>query len=140
VPVLPAAPAASLDLVPIDHVAGGIVAMAEAFDAVAGKTLHLVAQQPTPLPALAAAIAAVPGLGQVRFAANAPPLPRRIAAVAGLYTPYLERGPIFDTANAAALVPPCPPTDTAWLDRLIGFCLADGFVAARERPPQRISG
>ncbi len=141
VPVLPAAPHATLDLVPIDHVATGIIAMAEGFAGVEGKTLHLVAEKPTPLAALAAAIAAVPGLGHVAFTANAPPLPRRIAAVAGLYTPYLLRSPAFDTSIASAHVPPCPSTDAAWLARLIGFCITDGFVAPRaERNLQRTSG
>jgi nucleoside-diphosphate-sugar epimerase len=132
-PNLPAAPGATLDLVPIDHVVGGIIAMAEDMAAVAGRTLHLVADQPTPLADLAAAIGAVPGLGSVRFVdpAEASPLPRRIAAVAGLYTPYLMRGPRFDTAAAAALLPPCPATDRAWLGRLIGYCLDAGFVSAR---------
>jgi nucleoside-diphosphate-sugar epimerase len=132
-PNLPAAPGATLDLVPIDHVVGGIIAMAEDMAAVAGRTLHLVADQPTPLADLAAAIGAVPGLGSVRFVdpAEASPLPRRIAAVAGLYTPYLMRGPRFDTTAAAALLPPCPATDRAWLGRLIGHCLDAGFVSAR---------
>lgn len=143
---LPGAAGASLDLVPIDHVAGGIVAMVADFAAVAGRTLHLVAAEPTPLPRLGAAIAAVPGLGAPQFVdpaafapATLPPIERRYhAAAAALYTSYLLRAPRFDTTQAAALLPACPPTDRAWLDRLIGFCLADGFVSARKL--QRISG
>ncbi len=136
---LPAAAGASLDLVPIDHVTGGIVAMAEGFDRVAGQTLHLVAADPTPLPAIAAAIAAVPGLGRPHFIAPAafdptalPAIERRYhAAAAALYTSYLLRSPRFDTANAAAFGLKCPPTGREWLDRLIGFCLESRFVTAR---------
>ena len=136
---LPAAAGASLDLVPIDHVATGIVAMAEGFGRVSGQTLHLVAANPTPITRIGAAIAAVPGLGAPHFVApNAfdpatlPPIERRYhAAAAALYTSYLLRGPVFDAANARAFGLICPPTDRAWLDRLIGFCLNKGFVTAR---------
>ena len=136
---LPAAADASLDLVPIDHVAAGIVAMAEGFDKVSGQTLHLVGANPTPLRSIAAAIAAVPGLGAPHFVApdtfdpgNLPPVERRYhAAAAALYTSYLLRDPRFDTSNAAAFGLQCPPTDRGWLDRLIGFCVEQRFVTAR---------
>ncbi|WP_426167630.1 SDR family oxidoreductase [Sandarakinorhabdus sp. DWP1-3-1] len=141
---LPGAPGASLDLVPIDHVCSSIVAMAEDMARVAGRTLHLTAATPTPLATLGAAIAAVPGLGAPHFVdpgdfvpAALPPVERRYhAAAASLYTSYLLRGPRFDTAGAAALLPPCPPTDRAWLDRLIGYCLDAGWVTSR---PDRAS-
>jgi nucleoside-diphosphate-sugar epimerase len=144
---LPAAPGASLDLVPIDHVCGGIVAMAEDFGRVAGRTLHLVAAQATPVTAIGAAIAAVPGLGAPHFVdpsdfvpALLPPVERRYhAAAAALYTSYLLRGPVFDTAHAAALLPACPPTGRDWLDRLIGHCLDRGFVTARPDRASRAS-
>ncbi|MBC7521270.1 MAG: SDR family oxidoreductase [Sandarakinorhabdus sp.] len=145
---LPGAASASLDLVPIDHVCGGIVAMAENFAGVAGKTLHLVGASPVPLTLIGEAIAAVPGLGAPHFVdpadfapARLPPTERRYhAAAAALYTSYLLRGPVFDTANAAALVPPCPPTGRAWLDRLIGYCVEQGFVTSRRgRGSQAIS-
>lgn len=136
---LPAAAAASLDLVPIDHVAGGIVAMAEDFANVKGQTLHLVADRPTPIARIGEAIAAVPGLGAPHFVApelfdpaTLPAIERRYhAAAAALYTSYLLRGPVFDAANARAFGLHCPPTDRAWLDRLIGHCLDAGFVTSR---------
>jgi nucleoside-diphosphate-sugar epimerase len=133
VPELPAAAGATLNLVPIDHVCAGLVAMVERFDSVAGQTLHLVAGDTVPVPMIAEAIAAVPGLGRVAFVApeKAAPLPRRIAAVAGLYAPYLLRAPEFDDAAARALGLQCPPTDRAWMARLIGYCLERGFVSAR---------
>ena len=136
---LPRAPGASLDLVPIDHVAGGIAAMAEGFARVVGQTLHLVGASPTPIVRIGDAIAAVPGLGAPRFVdpaafdpATLPAIERRYhAAAAALYTSYLLRGPEFDTANARAFGLVCPPTDRQWLDRLIGYCLREGFVTAR---------
>ena len=140
---LPGAPGASLDLVPIDHVCAGITAMADDFARVAGHTLHLVGAAPTPLARIGAAIAAVPGLGTPCFVdpaafdpAALPAVERRYhAAAAGLYTNYLLRGPVFDVAQAKAFGLVCPPTDRAWLDRLIGFCVAQGFVRARRQAP-----
>ncbi|NJC09729.1 SDR family oxidoreductase [Polymorphobacter fuscus] len=135
---LPGAMHATLDLVPIDHVAGGIAALVAGFDRARGKTVHLVAAQATALPLLAAAIAAVPGLGQPAFVdpasfdrAALPPAERRWHAVAAPYMSYLLRAPRFDTANAATLVPPCPPTDAAWLGRLLHACLDAGYLSAR---------
>lgn len=143
---LPAAPGASLDLVPIDHVTGSLVAMAESFGRFEGKTLHLVGSQPQPLTVLGDAVAGFPGLGRPEFVpadrfdpAALPPIERRYhAAAAALYTAYLQRGPRFDTSVAAALLPPCPPCDADWVARLIGYCLEQGFVRARD--PQRMSG
>lgn len=136
---LPAADGATLDLVPIDHVARGIVALAEAFDRARGQTFHLVAASATPLAALGEAIASVPGLGRPQFVPAATfdldaldPTERRWhAAAASLYTGYLQRAPQFDTTNADGLVPPCPPTEAAWLRRLVAACVARGFVTAR---------
>jgi nucleoside-diphosphate-sugar epimerase len=135
---LPAAAGATLDLVPIDHVAGGIVAMTEGFARVKGQTLHLVADRPTPIARIGEAIAAVPGLGAPHFVApdafdpaTLPPIERRYhAAAAALYTSYLLRGPDFDASNAGAFGLVCPPTDRAWLDQLIGYCLREGFVTS----------
>lgn len=142
---LPGAPGSTLDLVPIDHVAGGIVALVEGFDRARATTVHLVAAQPTTLPALADAIAAVPGLGRPRFVAPeqfdlaslAPAERRWHAAAAQLYTPYLLRNPRFDTDNADRLVPPCPPTDAAWLGRLLRATIDAGYVRpAADAPDQ----
>lgn len=143
---LPAAPGASLDLVPIDHVTRSLVAMAEDFGRFAGKTLHLVGSQPQPLAVLGEAVAGFPGLGRPDFVpadsfdpAALPPIERRYhAAAAALYTAYLQRGPRFDTSVAGALLPACPPCDAEWVSRLIGFCLQQGFV--RPHAAQRMSG
>lgn len=136
---LPASADATLDLVPIDHVARGIVALVQDFELARGRTVHLVAATATSLGALGEAIASVPGLGRPRFvppalfdvSALAPAERRWHAAAAALYVDYLQRAPRFDTANADRLVPRCPPTDAAWLHRLVATCVARGFVTAR---------
>lgn len=136
---LPAAEGATLDLVPIDHVARGVVALAQTFDRARGRTVHLVAASATPLAALGEAIASVPRLGRPCFVPAATfdidaltATERRWhAAAAALYTGYLQRAPRFDTTNADRLVPRCPPTDVIWLRRLIAACVARGFVTAR---------
>ena len=144
---LPCAPSASLDLVPIDHVAAGIVALSEGFDRARGATVHLVAEQATPLTLLGAAIAAVRGIGAPRFvlpdsfdlAALAPAERRWHAAAAAPYLPYLLRNPRFDTGNADTLVPPCPPTDAAWLARLLRATIDAGYVRSAAEQPARPS-
>lgn len=133
---LPAAAGATLDLVPIDHVIAGLMVMVERFAALAGETVHLVAAAPTPITAIGTAMARA-SLGTPDFvtpdAFDASALPagerRWHAAAAALYTAYLLRNPRF--VADAALIPPCPPTDVAWMDRLIGFAVAVGFVKER---------
>ena len=49
--VLPASPCASLDLVPIDHVIGGLTDIAERMAAASGRTYHLVSGAPVPVAA-----------------------------------------------------------------------------------------
>ncbi len=135
---LPAAADATLDLVPIDHVIAGLLAMAEQFDTFAGQALHLTAAAPTPIPAIGTAMARA-GLGTPQFVppaafdpAGLPAGERRWhAAAAALYTAYLLRNPRFAPSPAFA----CPPTDAAWLDRLIAHAIAAGFV--RPRPSSR---
>lgn len=140
---LPGAPAASLDLVPIDHVAAGIVALCEGFDRARGKTVHLVAERATALTVLGAAIASIGEIGAPRFvlpdlfnlAALAPAERRWHVAAATPYLPYLLRNPRFDTRNADAFVPHCPPTDAAWLARLLRASIDAGYVrSAASRP------
>ncbi|GGI78243.1 hypothetical protein GCM10007973_13700 [Polymorphobacter multimanifer] len=133
---LPAAANATLDLVPIDHVIAGLLAMVERFDSFAGQTLHLTAATPTPIPAIGAAMARA-GLGTPDFVApeafdpeSLPARERRWhAAAAALYTAYLLRNPRFEARSS--LLPACPPTAAAWLDRLIAHAVAAGFVRAR---------
>ena len=132
---LPAAAGATLDLVPIDHVITGLMMITERFAAVAGQTVHLTASTPTPIPAIGTAMARA-GLGTPAWVAPAQFDPAQLpagerrwhAAAATLYTAYLLRDPRF--VADCAMLPACPPTDAAWMDRLIAFAMAAGFVRA----------
>jgi len=133
---LPAATGATLDLVPIDHVIAGLLLMSDRFADLAGQTVHLTASTPTPIPAIGTAMARA-GLGTPQWVAPAqfdpallPAGERRWhAAAATLYTAYLLRDPRF--VADCPLLPPCPPTDAAWMDRLIAFAVAAGFVRVK---------
>ncbi|WP_439532196.1 SDR family oxidoreductase [Polymorphobacter sp.] len=134
--MLPAAEGATLDLVPIDHVMAGLLAIIAHFPALAGTSRHLVAATPTPVPAIRAAMARA-GLGIPEFVPSAhfdpaslPAGERRWhAAAAALYTAYLLRNPRFEPGGPP--LPACQPTDDAWLDRLIAHAVRAGFVSAR---------
>ena len=137
---LPAAAGATLDLVPIDHVIAGLLLMTGRFAAFTGATLHLTANTPTPITAIGTAMARA-GLGTPDFVAPAAFDPAQLpagerrwhAAAAMLYTAYLLRDPRF--VADCALLPLCSPTDAAWMDRLIAFAVAAGFV--REKATAR---
>ena len=129
---------ATIDFVPIDHVAAGIVALAENMAAAAGGRFHLVSGQPVPVATFAAAIGAYPQFSAPtlvppdRFDPDTlPPLERRLyARVAGLYSSYFQRDPRFDDARFRAVTGlACPPTGLAYLKRLIDYCIAVGFLS-----------
>ena len=128
---------ATIDFVPIDHVAAGIVAMAENMVGAAGGRYHLVSAQPVPIATFVAAIGSYPLFTAPilvppdRFDPDAlPSLERRLyARVAGLYSSYFQRNPRFDDARFRALTRlACPPTGLAYLKRLIDYCIAVGFL------------
>ena len=136
---MPASADATLDFVPIDHVAAGLVALAERMEHVAGGRFHLVSGTPVPVADWVAAIAAYPQFTAPALTdpaafdpAALPPLERRLfARVAGLYASYFQRSPVFDdSAFSAATGLSCPPTDRAYLLRLIDHCIAAGFLDA----------
>lgn len=129
----------TLDFVPIDHVAGGIVAIAERMEAAAGGTFHLVSADPLPVQDFAEAIARYPQFHRPtltdhqQFDADVlPPLERRLHnRVAGLYASYFQRDPRFDDAHFRALTGmESGPADLDYMQRQIDFCIADGFLPA----------
>lgn len=137
---MPATPGATLDFVPIDHVAHGIVAIAERMEEAAGGTFHLVSGQPLPVARFAAAIGAFPHFHEPalvppeRFdpAALAPLERRLFRRIAGLYASYFQRDPRFDdTALRTLTGRACPPTGEAYIRRLIEHCIAVGFLPAK---------
>ena len=134
---MPARPGATLDFVPLDHAAGGIVALAERMDAASGGTFHLVSAQPLPVGAFTGAIGAYPQFHEPELVppdqfdpATLPALERRLfKRVAGLYASYFQRDPHFDdTAFRNLAGQECPPTGEAYIRRLIDYCIASGFL------------
>lgn len=139
--VMPATPDATLDFVPIDHVAAGLVALAERIGRAAGRTFHLVSGAPVTVGMFRDAIADFPQFAVPTFAdpagfdpAALPPAERRLhAAVAAMYASYFQRSPRFDDRAMRALSGrTCPPTDPAFLRRLIRYCIKARFL----RPPR----
>ena len=130
---------ATLDFVPIDHVAAGLVALAERMGEAAGGRFHLVSGAPVRVADWAAAIGAYPQFHTpIRTApaafdrATLPPLERRLhGRVFGPYSSYFRRSPLFDDRRFRALTGlASPPTDAAYLRRLIDYCIAAGFLGA----------
>ncbi len=140
---LPASPGASLDMVPIDHVIGGLTDIAERILAASGRTYHLVSGRPVPVTALRTVALADSRLHAPRFVlptAYDPALlthgERRLnGQVTQLYAAYLQRDPRFQDDNLRALSGRvCPPTDEAFLRRTMDYCLATGYVRGRRIP------
>ena len=136
---MPARSGATLDFVPIDHVAAGIVAIAERMEEAAGGTYHLVSGQPLPVERFTGAIGAYPQFREPELvapeafnAALLPPLERRLfKRVAGLYASYFQRDPHFgDKAFRSLTGMECPTTGEAYIRRLIDHCIAVGFLPA----------
>jgi len=151
--VLPTRPGASLDLVPIDHVIGGLIDLAERIEAAAGRTYHLVSGAPVPVAGLRGLALAYPQLHAPRFVppeafdpTGLSPLEQLLnLQVTALYAGYLQRNPCFLDDNLRALSGrACPRTDEAFLRRMLDHCLATGFVKPRVLRPeaarQRTSG
>ncbi len=135
--VLPASPGASLDLVPIDHVIGGLTDIAERMPAAAGRTYHLVSGAPVPLAAFRTLALGFAYLCAPRFVP--PEAFERVQLtraeqildhqVTSLYASYLRRDPWFEDANLRALSGrTCPRADQAFLRRLIDYCIATGYL------------
>ncbi|MEB3414450.1 SDR family oxidoreductase [Alteriqipengyuania sp. WL0013] len=130
---------ATLDFVPIDHVCGALADLAENFDTAKNAAYHLVSGQPVPVETFASAIGAFPQFSAPDLVdpadfdpAALPALERRLyRRVAGLYASYFQRDPRFDDARLRAVTGrTCPPTGAAYLQRLIEFCIAEGFLPA----------
>ena len=133
---------ATIDFVPLDHVAAGIVALAETMEAANGGRYHLVSEQPLPVSEFAAAIGAYPQFSAPTLVppeafdlAALPAIERRFyVRVAGPYSSYFQRNPRFDDARFRALTGlACPPTGVDYLKRLIGYCIAVGFLSGHDQ-------
>ena len=137
--ILPASPCASLDLVPIDHVIGGLTDIAERMMAVSGGTYHLVSGAPVPLAALRTLALGYQHLHAPRFVPPETFERARLTRaeqtldrhVTSRYASYLQRDPWFQNANLRALSGrTCPRPDRAFLQRLIDYGIATGYLTA----------
>lgn len=135
---MPAREGATLDFVPIDYVAAGIVALAERMEAAAGGTFHLVSAQPLAVARFAAAIGAYPQFSAPELvapeafdlAALSPAERRFYTRVAGLYASYFQRDPRFDDTQFRQVTGlTCPQTGEPYIGRLIDYCIATGFLS-----------
>ncbi len=133
----PVSSEATLDLVPIDHVAAGIVALAEMMEGAQGGYFHLVADSPLPAAALAEGVARVAHFPAPQVVApedydlaTLRPAERMLAErMLATFGAYFTRSPRFDDSRFRALTGlACPPTDAAWLDRLIAYGIARGYL------------
>ena len=132
---LPASERASLDFVPIDHVAGGLADLAGC--EARGGHVHLTGSAPVPAAAFADAIGRWPHFARPelvapdRFDAHAlPSAERRLyGRAAAVYASYFRRDPRFVAERLATLTGRrCPPTDAAFLGRLMAYAIAAGFL------------
>lgn len=139
---LPAAPGATLNLVPIDHVIGGLTDIAEDMRAAAGRTFHLVSGCPVPVSALAGLAYDYPTLYAPRLVSPEqfdpsalPPNERNLVAqVSALLEGYLQNDPRFDDRNLQALSGrQCPATGQPFLRRLLDHCLSTGYITSRRQ-------
>lgn len=140
---LPASPHASLDLVPIDHVAAGLVDLAERIEEANGRFFHLVSGAPVGVDRFRDAIAAWPQFARAdlvdpaRFDTSALSASERRLheRVLGLYASYFRHDPHFLDDEARAFTGrACPATDDAFLHRLAAFSIGAGFVPAAGGP------
>ena len=134
--ILPASPCASLDLVPIDHVVGGLTDIAERMASASGRTYHLVSGAAVPVAALRTLALGYPHLQAPRFVSPETFKRARLTRaertldrqVTSFYAIYLQRDPRFQDANLRALSGrTCPRPDQAFLQRLIDYGIATGI-------------
>jgi 2-alkyl-3-oxoalkanoate reductase len=133
--LLPSTPDASLDLVPIDHVIGGLIDIIENFELATGKIFYLVSGDPAPLATLTAFD--YPGFHVPRLVSPERfDLSQLSAAeralyhkVTSAYATYLCRNPRFAAQNLAALSGRvCPPTGHGFLRRIVEYATAAGYL------------
>jgi 2-alkyl-3-oxoalkanoate reductase len=139
---MPARPEASLDFVPIDHVANGIVAIAGAMDKAAGGIFHLVANRALSIPDFFETLDGYdffkrPAMiAPEAFDASAlTPLERRVfGRLLGPYVGYFQRSPRFNDdklRDLTGLV--CPPTGKDFFKTLVDYCIGVGFLGAKAK-------
>ena len=136
----PSVPGATLDLVPIDHVAEGIARLATKLGRgtiLAGGIYHLVSDAPMEAAELARGVQRIPHFPTPAIVAFADydadalrPAERMLAGrMLATFGPYFTRNPRFDDRALRRVTGlACPPTDSAWLDRMIAYAIAVGYL------------
>lgn len=133
----PASGTSMLNLVPIDHVAEGLVRMAERMEQARGGTFHLVGAQPTPSAELAHGVARIAHFPDPQVvdpstfdAAALRPAERRVLPrMLATFGSYFQRAPQFDDREFRSLTGLCcAPTDKTWMDRLIAYAIAADYL------------
>jgi 2-alkyl-3-oxoalkanoate reductase len=143
--VLPVAPEASLDLVPIDHVIDGLMHLVGLLGDPAHPpvpdVVQLVSGNPVPVATLVGMAADYPQfflpemVDPAKFDTTmlSPTAQRMHGQFIARFGSYLRRAPQFrDDALLACGGRPCPPTDVAFLRRLLDWCVSTGFLPAHE--------
>jgi 2-alkyl-3-oxoalkanoate reductase len=139
VSALPVRSTASLDLVPIDHVAAGIVALANRMEQAKGQVFHLVAQSPTTIERFFGVMGSYPQFQSPALVepedfdeSLLSPAQRRMSKrLLGPYLGYFQRNPRFRNEALVALTGlVCAPTGDQFLIKLIEHCIEAGFLPA----------
>lgn len=139
VSVFPADPDSTLNLVPIDHVAEGLLRITERMEEAQGGYYHLTAADPLPSAELAHGVGRIAHFPDPLVVAPEDydptalsPVEQRVAGrMIGTFGSYFTRSPHFDDSQFRALTGlTCAPTDTAWLGRLIAYGIASGYLPA----------
>ena len=137
VTVIPSPEGSVLDFVPIDHVAEGIARIAERMEEANGRYFHLVSSDPLPAVELVNGVTRVPHFPdpqivspEVYAVAELRPTERMLAGkMLGTFGAYFIRSPHFDDSGLRAFTGlQSPPTDGAWLDRLIAHGISCGYL------------
>ncbi len=135
---IPARPGASLDFVPIDHVASGIAELAKRIDEADGA-YHLVSGAPIPLEV---AVTLVAGFGKLHAPRLIDPAAFALADLSsrerwifenafGHYSSYVTRNPRFDDRRFRAFTKQSVPTiDIDYFRKLIQHSIDQRFVRA----------
>ena len=134
---IPFEKSAAFNLVSIDHVVAGVVAMAEDIKAFAGQAVHLTAPNQVLAHDLVTLIASYDGAQPVELVetetydegALSPSHRRMHRRIGPLYFEYFKRAPVFETqALSEKLGLDCPPVDHEALKRMIDYCVSTGFL------------
>ena len=133
----PVAEGSTLNLVPIDHVAEGIMRLAERMDQAEGGYFHLAASEPLLAAELAHGVSRVAHFPDPQIvdpaAYDADSLKPSEKMLAGrmlkTFGPYFTRDPRYDDSALRAVTQlECPPADSTWLDRLIAYGISVGYL------------